>query len=61
MIVSFGCGFEHAAAGFESSLRAPGDVDDLGRLVALATLERLADPGVASVVVGGVPGANDPR
>lgn len=45
--------FELAPAGVESSLRAPGDVDDLWWLVALAFLERAADAGLAAVVVGG--------
>ena len=44
--------FELAPAGVQASLRFPGDVDDLWRLIALAALERLADPGMAAVVVG---------
>ena len=44
--------FELAPAGVEASLRAPGDVDDLGCLAALAALERLADRGAAAVVPG---------
>lgn len=31
--------FECSPAGVESALRAPGDADDLGRLIALAVLE----------------------
>src|ERR1700674_3033628 len=44
--------FELAPAGVEPTLRAPGDVDDLGCLSALATLERFTDRGTAAVVVG---------
>ena len=44
--------FELAPAGVESALRAPGDVDDLGCLPALAALERFTDRGPAAVVVG---------
>jgi hypothetical protein len=39
-------------AGVEPALRAPGDVDDLGCLSALATLERFTDRWPATVVVG---------
>ena len=46
--------FELAPAGVEASLRAPGDVDDLGWLSALAALERLPDNGAAAVVLGGL-------
>jgi len=44
--------FELAPAGVQPALRAPGDVDDLGCLPALATLERFADRRAATVVVG---------
>ena len=44
--------FELAPAGVELTLRAPGDVDDLRCVAALAALERLADRGSAAVVVG---------
>jgi hypothetical protein len=44
--------FELAPAGVEPTLRAPGDVDDLGRLPALATLERFTDRRSATVVLG---------
>jgi hypothetical protein len=44
--------FELAPAGVEPALRFPGDVDDLGRLPALAALERFTDRGAAAVVVG---------
>ncbi|MGO9903646.1 MAG: hypothetical protein ACLP0J_29175 [Solirubrobacteraceae bacterium] len=44
--------FELAPASVEPALCAPGDVDDLGCLAALAALERLADRGAAAVVVG---------
>ena len=51
--VGFAAGvFELAPACVEPALRAPGDVDDLGCLSALAALERLADHRAASVVVG---------
>jgi hypothetical protein len=51
--VGFAAGvFELAPAGVESSLRAPGDVDDLGCLSALAALERFTDRRAATVVVG---------
>ncbi len=43
---------ELSPAGVQRALRAPGDVDDLWRLVALAALERLADTGMTAVVVG---------
>jgi hypothetical protein len=43
-----------APAGVEASLRAPGDVDDLGWLAALAALELGADRRVVLVVVGGL-------
>src|SRR5690348_16732374 len=46
--------FELAPARVEASLRFPGDVDDLRRLAALATLELDADAGLAAVVVGGL-------
>ena len=46
--------FELAPAGVQSALRFPGDVDDLGCVAALATLERFADYGPAAVVVGGL-------
>ena len=46
--------FELAPAGVQPALRAPGDVDDLGCLPALAALERLTDDGAAAVVVGGL-------
>ena len=46
------CVFELAPARVEPSLRAPGDVDDLRCLPALAALERFADHGPAAVVVG---------
>jgi hypothetical protein len=46
--------FELSPAGVEPTLRAPGDVDDLGWMAALAALERLADHGAAAVVVGGL-------
>lgn len=48
------CVFELAPAGVQASLRAPGNVDDLGGLAALATLQRFPDRGVAAVVVGGL-------
>ncbi len=41
--------FELAPAGVQAALRAPGDVDDLGCLAALAALERFADHGLAAV------------
>jgi hypothetical protein len=46
--------FELARAGVEPALRAPGDVDDLGCLSALAALERFPDRGSAAVVVCGL-------
>ena len=39
---------ELAPAGVEPALRFPGDVDDLGRVSALAVLERLSDGGPAA-------------
>ena len=44
--------FELAPAGVEATLRFPGDVDDLGRVAALAALERFTDHRVAAVMVG---------
>jgi len=38
---------ELAPAGVEPALGFPGDVDDLGRVSALAVLERLSDRGAA--------------
>jgi hypothetical protein len=46
--------FELAPAGVEPALGAPGDVDDPGRLPALAALERFTDDRAAAVVVGGL-------
>src|ERR1017187_6268465 len=46
--------FELAPAGVQAALRFPGDVDDLGCLAALATLERFTDGGAATVVIGGL-------
>ena len=46
--------FELAPAGVQPSLGAPGDVDGLRRLAALATLELGGDGGVSLVVVGGL-------
>ena len=45
---------ELTPAGVEPALRFPGDVDDLGRVSALAVLERLSDGGPATVVPGGL-------
>jgi hypothetical protein len=39
---------------FAPTLGFPGDVDDLGRLAALAALELLGDRGAASIVVSGL-------
>ena len=36
----------------QAALCFPGDIDDLGRVAALATLERLADHRAAAVMVG---------
>jgi hypothetical protein len=46
--------FELAPAGVEPALRAPGDVDDLGCVSALAALECFPDRGSAAVVLGGL-------
>ena len=46
--------FELTPASVQASLCAPGDVDDLWRLVALAALELEADTGLAAIVVGGL-------
>jgi len=46
--------FELSPAGVQASLRAPGDIYDLRRLVALTALELEPDAGLAAVVVGGL-------
>ena len=44
--------FELAPAGVQAALRAPGDVDDLGCVSALAALERFPDHGTAAGEIG---------